>query len=144
MILALKVDIAWRFLRPRFCRSGVRNVFCMPSSSYPPRCDSSRNASTSYRDEIYGRPAGQTQPCCAAHNLLNAYDSVCNNFCSGGAVARGTTIQVGGSRVRFPMVSLEFFIDIILPAALWPLGSTQPLTEMSTRNISWKINAVGV
>ena len=27
------------------------------------------------------------------------------------------------------MVSLEFFIDIILPAALWPLGSTQPLTE---------------
>jgi hypothetical protein len=30
--------------------------------------------------------------------------------------------------------SLEFFIDKILPAALWP---TQPLTEMSTRNISW-------
>jgi len=24
------------------------------------------------------------------------------------------------SRVRFPMVSLDFFIDIILPAALWP------------------------
>ena len=26
------------------------------------------------------------------------------------------------SLVRYPTVSLEFFIDIILPAALWPLG----------------------
>jgi len=33
------------------------------------------------------------------------------------------------------MVPLEFFIDIILPAT----GSTQPLTEMSTRNISWGV-----
>jgi hypothetical protein len=31
-----------------------------------------------------------------------------------------TALQVGRSRVRFPMVSLEFFIDKILPAALWP------------------------
>jgi len=34
------------------------------------------------------------------------------------------------------MVSLEFFIDTSLPAALMALGLTQPLTEMSTRNIS--------
>ena len=33
---------------------------------------------------------------------------------------KGTALQVGRSRVRFPMVSLEFFIDIFLPAALWP------------------------
>jgi hypothetical protein len=31
-------------------------------------------------------------------------------------------LQVGRSRVRFPMVSLEFFIDIILSAALWLWG----------------------
>jgi hypothetical protein len=34
----------------------------------------------------------------------------------------GTALQTGRSRVRFLMVSLEFFIDIILPAALWPWG----------------------
>jgi hypothetical protein len=37
-----------------------------------------------------------------------------------------------------PMVSLEFFIDIILPATLWAMSSTQRLTEMSTSDISWE------
>jgi len=36
-----------------------------------------------------------------------------------GAVSCGTTLQDGRSRVRFRMLSLEFFIDII-PVALWP------------------------
>ena len=40
----------------------------------------------------------------------------------GGAVGRGTALQAGRSLVRFPMLSLEFFIAIILPAALWPWG----------------------
>jgi hypothetical protein len=38
----------------------------------------------------------------------------------GSAVDWGTALQSGRSRVRFLMVSLEFFIHIILPAALWP------------------------
>jgi hypothetical protein len=33
-----------------------------------------------------------------------------------------TKLQTGGSRVRFPMMSLEFFSYIILPVALWPWG----------------------
>jgi len=49
----------------------------------------------------------------------------------------GTALQAGRPRDQFPVVSLEFFIDIILPTALWPWGSTQPLTKVSTRNISW-------
>jgi len=56
----------------------------------------------------------------------------------GGAVGWGTALQAGRSRVRFPMVSLEFFIDIILSSRTMALGLTQPLTEMSTSNIYWE------
>ena len=35
---------------------------------------------------------------------------------------RGTALQTRRSLVRFLMVSLEFFIDIILPGTLWPWG----------------------
>ena len=38
----------------------------------------------------------------------------------GGAVGRGTTLEAGRSWVRFPMVSLEFFIDVILPPHYGP------------------------
>jgi len=51
----------------------------------------------------------------------------------------GTALQAERSRVRFPLVSLESF----LPSLLWPWGSTQPLTEMSTTNISWWVKAAG-
>ena len=46
----------------------------------------------------------------------------------GGAFGSGTALRAGRSLVRIPIVSLEFFIDIILPAALWPWGrlSLQP------------------
>jgi len=49
-------------------------------------------------------------------------------------------LPIGRSLFRFQMASLEFFIDIILPIALWPWESTQPLTEMSTRIISLGYN----
>jgi hypothetical protein len=40
-------------------------------------------------------------------------------------------LQAGRSRVPFPMRSLDFSIDLFVAAALWALGSTQSLTEMS-------------
>ena len=61
---------------------------------------------------------------------------------AGCAVVWSTAVQAWRSRVRFPMVSLEFFIDVILPVALWP-WSTQNLTEMSTRNTCWGVKAAG-
>jgi hypothetical protein len=41
-------------------------------------------------------------------------------------VGWSTMLQAGRSRVRFSTWSMDFSIDLILPAALWPLGSTQP------------------
>jgi len=42
------------------------------------------------------------------------------NAASGGAVCSGTELKGGKSRFRFPMESLEIFIDKILLAALCP------------------------
>ena len=45
-----------------------------------------------------------------------------------GAVGRGTALQAGSSRVRFPMVSLEFSIDNPSGRTM-TLESTQPLNR---------------
>jgi hypothetical protein len=53
----------------------------------------------------------------------------------GYAVAQLVEALTAKSRVRFPMKSLEFLSDN--PSGrIVALGSTQPLTEMSTRNPS--------
>ena len=41
-------------------------------------------------------------------------------FCGYAVVGWLAELQAGRSRVRFPRVSLQNFIDIIFPAALWP------------------------
>ena len=40
----------------------------------------------------------------------------------GSTVVKFDMLKIGRLLVRFQMVSLEFFIDIILPIALWPWG----------------------
>jgi len=52
----------------------------------------------------------------------------------GGAVGRRTALVAGRSRFD----SLELVMDTILRDRTVALGSTQPLTEMSSRNISWR------
>ena len=73
---------------------------------------------------------------------LNMYLHVCGILfvqgVLGGAVGRGTALKAGRSRVRFRMGSLGYFIDLILV-----LGSTQPLTEINTRDVSWGVKSAG-
>ena len=55
----------------------------------------------------------------------------------GGAVEWRATLQAGTSRVRFPIWSFGFFINLIIPSAIWPLSLTQPLTEKSKKDVFW-------
>jgi hypothetical protein len=53
----------------------------------------------------------------------------------GGVVGWGTMLQAGRSRVRFPMRPLDISIWPNPSSRTMVLGLTQPLTEMSTRNL---------
>ena len=66
------------------------------------------------RDEAYG----QSSEFLLTDVIRTAYRAVWGARC--GAVGCGPALQARRSRVRFPIVSLEFIIDTILPAALFP------------------------
>jgi hypothetical protein len=56
-------------------------------------------------------------------------------WCMCSVVGWDTTLQAGRSRVRFPMRSLDCFNWHNPSSRTIALGSTQPLTEMSTRDL---------
>jgi len=58
-----------------------------------------------------------------------------------GVVGWGTAFQAKRWRVRLPMGSMGLFIDLILPISGPDVD--QPITEMSTRGISWEVKAAG-
>jgi hypothetical protein len=55
----------------------------------------------------------------------------------------GSVLQIGRSLVRSQMVSVDFSLKYNPSDRTMALGSTQPLTEMSTRSISWGVKAAG-
>jgi hypothetical protein len=59
-------------------------------------------------------------------------EQCCNMRTRGSVVGWGTMLQAGRSRVRFP---IRFFNWSNPSSRIIVLGSTQPLTEMSTRNL---------
>jgi hypothetical protein len=54
----------------------------------------------------------------------------------GSVVGWGTMLQPGGSRVRIPMRSLDYFSLLDPSSRTNALGTTQPVREMSAKNIS--------
>jgi hypothetical protein len=70
---------------------------------------------------------------CILEEILKSYWKPWAARCS--VVGWSAMLQTGRSRVRLPMRLLDISVTLILPAALWPWESTQPLTEMNTRNL---------
>jgi hypothetical protein len=58
----------------------------------------------------------------------------------GGTVGLGTALQARRMQIQLPMGSLRFSIENPSSHTV-ALGSTQPLTEISTRNISCGVKA---
>jgi hypothetical protein len=71
------------------------------------------------------RPAWRHTRTIATSALLTAHLASCGlswQQTTMTPVGWGTALQFGRSRVRFPTVSLEFFMYLILSVALWPWG----------------------
>jgi hypothetical protein len=58
--------------------------------------------------------------------LLLKYANIGLPAVCGSVVRSGTILQAARSRIRFPIRSFDFSIDLTLPTALWLLGRFNP------------------
>jgi hypothetical protein len=71
---------------------------------------------------------------CTQPNIYITMRIIMGGGARGSVVVRGTMLQAGRSRVRFSIRSWD--VSIANPSSsTMALGLTQPLTEMSTRNL---------
>jgi hypothetical protein len=117
------------FFWHKLCKKVLpENTVCSTENISPPRW------ATCYRSDLCNlcreRVPVFTPPSCPS--VLQAIGA------HSGAVGWGTALQTGTSRVWFPMVSGIFHWHNRFSRTM-ALGSTQPLTEMSTGNLSWGV-----
>ena len=74
------------------------------------------------------------------HRLLQPSFELLSSFL---IYTKTTALQAVRSRFPFPMVSLRIFHWHNPSGRTMALGSTQSLTEMSTRNMSWGVKVAG-
>ena len=65
-------------------------------------------------------PGSLQYSCADSADTLRVYRVLQERFFDWTLSMGGTTVQAGRLRVRFLMVSLEFFIDVFLAVTLWP------------------------
>jgi hypothetical protein len=102
-------------------RAGLRKILPLAGIRSPARSESLYQLSYSTRYKRYiSEERFRTDPM-EAHFVYSCNFMLCTHLFWGvfvGTVGRGTVLQAGRTRVRFPMESLGFFIDLILPAAV--------------------------